>query len=576
MNQPTQTTGKRSQLGEILVEQGKLTRDELEAALAYRLENGLKLGQALVTLGLVSQGDLALALKNQGKVHCIHLTPEIVDPSVARELGEERSRKLQAVAIHRIAGVVTVAMEDPSEVYNVDAISLHLKSPVLAVHAEPEAIASCIDAVFVAARGPGAGGRELERILASDGAAQTALDLSIAREEDTPAGESIQAPVVHMLRALIDEAIAAGASDIHFDPRQDGLQVRFRVDGVLFGRVLLPRSWAQSTLARLKILSNLDIAEHRLPQEGRAQAEIDGRRVDLRVATTPTLYGEGAVVRLLDSSRQLRDLDALQIAPRELQLLRQIVDGGEGLLLATGPTGSGKSTTLYALLQHLDAAQTKIVTVEDPVEKQLEGTTQINVNGKIGLTFACGLRSILRQDPDVILVGEIRDRETAEIAVQAAMTGHLLLSTLHTLGTAESVTRLSDMGIEPYLLADTLRGIVAQRLVRRICRSCRRETQATPEMLARLQLPEGLRFYEGAGCSECQHSGYRGRIALCEVLAFDRELAAFVRRREGADALRAAAVERGLVTLREDGMRHALAGETTLAEVYYATAHSSA
>ncbi len=575
MKQPSSIGSKRSQVGEILVEQGKITQSELEAALAYRLERGLKLGQALVALGLVTQGDLALALRNQGKIHCLNLTPEIVDPAVARELGEERSRKLQAIAINRIAGVVTVAMEDPTEVYNVDAISLHLKTPVLAVHAEPEAIAHCLDQVFAAAPAHERGTQALDRILAESGAGNTVVDLQLAREDEgSSGGEEIQAPVIHMVRALLEEACASGASDIHLEPRQAGLQVRFRVDGVLFERVLLPRTWARSVLARLKVISNLDISERRLPQDGRAQAEIHGQHVDLRVATTPTLLGEGAVVRILDSGRKLRDLEALALGAREQEILRRIVEGGEGLVLATGPTGSGKSTTLYALLQQLDTADTKIITVEDPVENQLDGATQINVNAKIGLSFARGLRSILRQDPDVILVGEIRDRETAEIAVQAAMTGHLVLSTLHTIGSAESVTRLVDMGVEPYLLADTLRGIVAQRLVRRICRSCRREAEPRGELLMRMQVPAGLQFFEGAGCPDCQHSGYRGRLALVEILSFDHELAAVVRRGAGADVLRTQAVERGLVTLREDGLRRALAGETTLSEVYYATASS--
>ena len=567
---------RRAPLGEILLAQGKLTQAELDAALAYRNERGLKLGQALVALRLVSQEDLALGLQSQGKVHCLHLTPELVDRSVARELGEDRSRKMQAIAVNRIAGVVTVAIEDPSEVYNVDAISLALKAPVLAVHAEPASIAHCIELVFTDGETQrGEAVDALAQLLANGTEAGSAVEFEPLREDEpAPAGEEIQGPVISMVRALIEEAYAAGASDIHLEPRHDGLQVRLRVDGVLFERVLLPRNWLRPVIARLKVLSNLDIAERRLPQDGRAQAEIHGTRIDLRVATTPTLFGEGAVIRILDGGRKLFDLSALALAPRELEMLKRMVEGGEGIVLATGPTGSGKTTTLYALLAHLNAPDTKIITVEDPVENQLEGATQISVNPKIGLSFARGLRSILRQDPDIVLVGEVRDQETAEIAMQAALTGHLVLSSLHTVGTAESLTRLADMGLEPYLLADTLRGVVAQRLVRRLCRACRSEAPARGELLTRMQLPEDLVFYEGLGCPECNGTGFKGRIALYEIMGFDRELSSAVRRRAGADELRALAVTQGMVTLREDGLRRALAGETALSEVYCATARS--
>ncbi|MBK7641925.1 MAG: Flp pilus assembly complex ATPase component TadA [Planctomycetes bacterium] len=572
---PSSSPVKRAPLGEILIAQGKISSAELEAALSFRLERGLKLGQALVALRLVTQEELANALQSQGKVHCLHLSPEIVDRSIARELGEARSRQLQAIAVNRIAGVITVAMEDPSEVYNVDALSLQLRTPVLAVHAEPESIRRCLDEVFADAHAQRTQVTDpLSQLLAAGEKSGSGVELEPEREEDNASPSEIQGPVISMVRALFEEAYGAGASDIHLEPRHDGLQVRLRVDGVLFERVMLPRSWVRPVIARLKVLSNLDIAERRLPQDGRAQVEINGSRLDLRVATTPTLYGEGAVIRLMDGGRKLFDLSALALAPAELETLKRMVEGGEGIVLATGPTGSGKTTTLYALLQHLNAPDSKIITVEDPVENQLEGATQIHVNPKIGLTFARGLRSILRQDPDIVLVGEVRDEETAEIAMQAALTGHLVLSTLHTVGTSESITRLCDMGLAPYLLADTLRGIIAQRLVRRICRACRQESAPRGELLTRMQLPPDLVFYEGLGCTECGGTGFRGRLALYEIMSLDAELGSAVRRHAGADELRALAVEHGMVTLREDGLRRALAGETTLAEVHYATARA--
>ncbi len=379
-----------------------------------------------------------------------------------------------------------------------------------------------------------------------------------------------------MVRTVVEEAFTLGASDIHMEPRQTGFTIRFRIDGVMQDRISLPRAWARPMLARLKILGNMDIAERRLPQDGRAQAEIRGNRVDLRLATAPCLHGESAVIRILDGGRKLFDLKSLALDKRQLEDLKRMVEGGEGVVLATGPTGSGKTTTLYALLQHLNSPEIKIITVEDPVENQLDGATQINMNPKIGLDFARGLRSILRQDPDVVLVGEVRDEETAQIAIQAAMTGHIVLSTLHTNGAAESITRLTDMKIEPYLLADTLRGLVAQRLVRKICSHCKREAKADPILLERLGLSaKDGPFHDGVGCDHCSGSGYKGRMAIYEVMRIDPALASLVRRNAGVDMLRKAAIEGGMATLRADGLRKALAGETTLSEVYAATVRDS-
>ena len=560
-------------LGELLVSQGLLSTVDLERALAHRAERGIKLGQALVDLQLVSQADLELALRAQGKVNCIRLTPGIIDREVAAELGEEKSRKLQAIAINRIAGVVTVALEDPLEIYAVDALGMHLKCPVLGVHAEPGVIKACIEHVF---KKEDVVGQSLDQFVNDQGQFGEQVSLGVAdAEEESAENADLDQPVIHMVRAVLEEAFTAGASDIHLEPRANGLQVRFRVDGSLYERVLLPKAWVRPVLARLKITASLDISERRLPQDGRAQAEIRGKRVDLRVATTPTLHGEGAVVRILDGGRKVVNLAGLDIEPTALERLHQMVIGGDGIVLATGPTGSGKTTTLYALLQEVNSPDTKIITVEDPVENQMDGATQICVNAKVGLTFARGLRSILRQDPDVVLLGEIRDEETAEIAVQAALTGHLVLSTLHTVGTAESVTRLTDMGLKCYLLADTLRGIVAQRLVRRLCPHCRREVKADPETLKRLGLaPDAGPFFEGAGCEACSKAGFKGRVALYEIMKLDSELCEHVRKETGSDALRAAACKQGMRTLRDDGIYKALNGLTTLAEVLYVTARS--
>jgi type IV pilus assembly protein PilB len=570
----TPSKSRQTPLGELLVKSGKLSDDDLNAALAYKKERGMKLGQALIELKLVSEAQIADALRNQGKIHCLQLTSGIVDPEIAQELGEERSRELNVIAINRICGVTTVVMEDPADVYAVDEIALVLRTPVLAVHAEPTKITECIDEVFSAKRGEG---DALAAIAASveSGAAKVQFSSDDSTPIEVEAGdESLDQPVINMIRRVLEEGYEARASDIHLEARANAFVIRFRVDGSLYDRLNLPKGWARPALARLKVVASLDIAQRRLPQDGRAQIEIGNRKVDLRIATTPSLTGESAVIRILDGGRELRDLEALDLDAIQLEALSRMTVYSDGLVLATGPTGSGKTTTLYAMLRKINKPDTKIITIEDPVENQMEGITQINANPKAGLTFAKGLRSILRQDPDVVLVGEIRDDETAEIAIQAALTGHLVLSTLHTVGAAETITRLTDMGIEPYLVADTLRGVISQRLVRRVCQACRTAVSARPELCARLEIDpvEGLVFFEGKGCKACQNTGYKGRLGLYEIMRMTDDMRAIVSSGKSTTELHQAALHAGLKTLRADGLRKARAGQTTLSEVLSVTA----
>lgn len=569
---PNRSTSSRRQLGELLVQAGRITEEQLEQALQYKREHGCKLGQALVSLEMLDEKYLAEALRRQGKVLCINLTPGIVDHAVAVELGEARAREMQAIAINRIAGITTVAMEDPADVYSVDEIALHLRSQVLAVHAEPHKILECINTVF---HSPGDKPDLLSDILNSAEMGE-GVSLEIKSEERDQDDGDLDQPIINMLRTILEEAFDARASDIHLEPRRDTFIVRFRVDGKLYQRLELPRAWSRPCLARLKVIAKLDIAQRRLPQDGRAQVLINGTRVDLRIATTPTMFDEGAVIRILDGGRDAPDLEGLDIEPTQLQRFHRAIECHDGFVLATGPTGSGKTTTLYAVLKHLNNPQTKIITLEDPVENELETITQINAKPKIGLTFAAGLRSILRQDPDVVLLGEIRDGETAEIAVQAALTGHLVLSTLHTVGAAETITRLQDMGVEQYLLADTLRGIVSQRLARRICKNCVREITPSEEVMRRLEISHGeyKTFYGGEGCDKCLNSGFRGRIGLYEILQMTPDLCNLVRNGGSTRELTNAANASGLLTMREDGLRKASEGKTTLSEVLSITAKS--
>jgi len=571
-------------IGKHFVQTGRISPDDLERALEYKTEERVKLGQALVALQLVSEEELVDAIRGQGKVHCINLTPGIVDPHVALKLGEKESRRLRALAINQIGAHTTVVMDDPTDVYAVDELGMRLETRILPVFAEPAKIEYALDEVFrsgaKAVAQPDVA-RSVDRLVeAAHEEAKTAsfepgshVSFDVQDDEaDKPGAEDLDKPVINLVRSVLEESFVQGASDIHLEPRRDDFLVRLRVDGVLFDRTSVPKSWARPVIARIKVLAKLDIAQRRLPQDGRLQFQYKTSRIDLRVATTPTLHGEGAVLRVLDGGRELHDLASLDLDDQQLESVERIITCRDGFVLATGPTGSGKTTTLYAILQKLNGRDRKIVTLEDPVENEMDGVTQINANPKVGLTFAKGLRSILRQDPDVVLVGEIRDGETAGIAVQAALTGHIVLSTLHTVGAPETVTRLTDMGIEPYLLSDTMRGIVAQRLLRRVCPHCRRPVAPDPTVMSRLGIDlSGEEFFEGRGCDECHDTGYKGRIGIYEVMQMTPTLCALVQRGVSSEELHAAALEQGVITLRQDGLRKARAGLTTLQEVLSAT-----
>ena len=569
-------------LGKYFLDRERITLEQLDLALAHKQEHGTKLGQALVALGFVTEAEMMEALLSQGRFQCITLTPGVVDTRVATKLAEKDCRRFGAIAINHIANHTTVAMEDPSDVYAIDELARHLESRIFPVFAEPTRIRQAIDIVYkkesMKMALPEASSnvdkladfaREEDRALRSgEDVVLEALDLP----SDDPGEKGLDKPIINLMRSILEEAFVQGASDIHLETRRDDLTIRFRVDGTLFERTTVPKSWARPMVARVKVLANLDIAQSRLPQDGRTQFSYKRHRVDLRVATTPSLHGESVVLRLLDGGRELHSLQDLDLSPQQVEKLERIITCQDGFVLATGPTGSGKTTTLYAILQRFVGPDNKIITLEDPVENEMEGVVQINANAKIGLTFARGLRSILRQDPDIVLVGEIRDEETAQIAVQASLTGHIVLSTLHTVGAPETITRLTDMKVEPYLLADTLRGIIAQRLVRRVCDDCKSLVNPDAVLLDRLGITaDGTRYLEGAGCEECHDTGYRGRIGVYEVMQITPRLRRLIEQQAGTDALHKAAIEEGLVTLREDGVRKAKAGLTTLHEVLAAT-----
>jgi len=483
-------------------------------------------------------------------------------PPLVKHLSAKYLRQYVACPITVDGGAVTVAVADPDDTQLLDDLRQSLGETVTLCVAPAAAILDAIERTYEA-------GSALQKIV--DGIEP------VDSEEDEDVGQlrdmAFEAPVVRLVSLLIEEAVAANASDIHVEPLEDALRVRYRLDGILYDQESPPRRLQAALTSRIKIMAELNIAERRLPQDGRIRITAQGRRVDIRVSTIPTIHGESIVMRLLDRSSVFLPFDELGFAPRTAEAFDALIRRPHGIVLVTGPTGSGKTTTLYAALDKINAPERKIITVEDPVEYQLRGVNQIPVRPRIGLSFASGLRHIVRQDPDVIMVGEIRDLETAEIAIQAALTGHLVFSTLHTNDAPGAITRLQDMGCEPYLVGSVLSGVLAQRLVRRICRSCAAPDQPDPANLLALGITDttGVELRRGKGCRECRGTGYRGRIGIYELFRLTEDARSLILRKTSTGTLRQHAVERGMVPLRDDGWAKARAGFTTVDEILRVT-----
>jgi type IV pilus assembly protein PilB len=554
----TPIPAKRPPLGEILVGEGRITPAELEAALAYKEERGIKLGQALIALHLVSQSDLARALRAQGKFYCLELTPEIVDLSVAQSLGEQLSRGLQAVAVNCIGGIVTVAMEDPSETYNIDAISIHLCAPVLAVHADPQCIERCLEAVFV---------RDELRSPSGESAAFQApevcpstFDLSMTRELELEGGARPE----HVVCAVLEEALLSGATDVHFEPQESALAVRFRLDGRLVERTALASTMIEPILAELQSLAGLPESGETGPQVAHARIEIGSRPALLRLAIGESLFGRTAVVRLTEAGRTAVDVADLGLSPYQRAEVKRLLGRVYGLTLVAGPPRSGRTTTLYALARRLATDGRKVVIVDRAPVYTVPGAVQM----LIGRSGEQALRAALAHEPDVLVVGELDDVATARLALGAAQEGRCVLTTVSAIDSAEAIVRMVSIGVDPVVLAATLQYVVAHCQVRRICPRCRREAPPTHELRdAFARRANDGPFFEGAGCEHCRGSGYRGSLALFEVLRMDAELARLVRTGAAPDELRTAAVARGMTRLVGDAMHKALAGETTLSEL---------
>jgi type IV pilus assembly protein PilB len=553
---------KRKMLGEMLIAEGLLTSEQLEQALAEQRRHGGRIGAVLKSLGFVTEEGIIQALGRQTGIPHQVLSTIIIDSDVIKLVPELLARRHQAIPLHKKGGTLTLAMVDPLNVVALDDIAR-------ATGLQIQPVVSTEQDVM----------RAIERQYGMSSTIEEAVKRLEPFEEDEASAAQMErlaeeTPVVKFVATIITQAVNEGASDIHIEPDVDLLRVRYRVDGLLREITTAPKGLHGGVLSRVKIMADLDISEKRVPQDGRIQMKVGEREIDLRVATLPTIYGEKVVLRILDKRQSVVKLSELGFAPSTYDAVERLVTRPYGLLLVTGPTGSGKSTTLCAALNTINTMARNIVTIEDPVEYQMKIISQVQVNVKAGVTFANGLRSILRQDPDVIMVGEIRDRETAMLAIQAALTGHLVLSTLHTNDAPGAVARLIDIGVEPYLIAPALLGVVGQRLVRLVCPSCRKPQVHTGVEKVFEGMPletRAVTLMTGAGCSGCRQTGYSGRIGIFELLTMNDALRELIVNRAPATQLTVAAMQAGFVPLRQAGLAKAAAGITTLEEVYRVT-----
>jgi general secretion pathway protein E len=555
-------------LGDLLVEKFGLSSAKRDELLALQREKGGRLGDLALKSRALREDVLLEALARQLDVPWLpHLAAAQVDPTLVQKVPISFARRYRLLPVRVEDGRVLVATPDPLETAALDDLRLLLGQAVTPAVTPPATLVACLNQVYdQATAGPTTAEQVIEDLAASDNLER------LAHELDEPADlldATDEAPIIRLVNSVLFQAVKQRASDIHFESYEKGLVVRYRIDGVLYPVLTPPKRLQASIIARLKIMAGLNIAEKRLPQDGRFGIRTTGKDVDLRVSVLPTSHGERVVLRLLEKENKLLNLAQMGLAPEKLAVMQQIIHLSHGIILVTGPTGSGKTTTLYAALSQINAPDKNIITVEDPVEYQLQGISQMQVNPKINLTFATGLRSILRQDPDVIMIGEIRDLETAEIAIHASLTGHLVFSTLHTNDASGAVTRLIDMGIEPFLVASSVVAIAAQRLVRQICAGCKKPYRPSAEELAKLGVPaaeEPATLYRGVGCAACAQTGYRGRTAIYELLVVDDEIRRLIVTKADSSVIKQAAIAKGMTTLKEEGAAKVLAGVTTTEE----------
>ena len=550
---------ERKRLGDMLLEAGKISLAQLNRALETQRKTKRRLGEVLIDQGLLTEDEIADVLAQQLSLERIDLEKTFVEQDMARSIPKEVALKYTAIPIFMRDGKLVVAMNDPLNMLAIDDICFITQKKIQPAVATKKQIEKAIE-IYYSKQDADQAIEELKREFTAsvEESQRTGMELS----DDVQA-----APAVRLTNSIINQAIATNASDIHIEPFENYVAVRYRVDGVLFESNRIPQNLYSAVSTRIKIMAGMNIAEKRLPQDGRIELEVKGRSYDFRVSSLPTVFGEKIVIRVLDRTTFDYTRDKLGFTERENEMMDKIIRMPYGIVLLTGPTGSGKTTTLYSLLSEVNTPDKNIVTIEDPVEYMLPGINQVQVNPKAGLTFAAGLRSILRQDPDIIMIGEIRDEETAQIAVRAAITGHLVLSTLHTNDAPGAITRLVDMGVEPYLAADAIVAVIAQRLVRKLCPNCREPYTAEGNEMMILNLDKPVRLYRAVGCPACQNSGYRGRTAIHEVMMVGREHRNIIARGGSAEEIREVSISQGMVDLYESCRRLVLDGVTSIQEM---------
>jgi len=561
----------RDRVGEILLREGLVTEDQIRTALEDAKQNNTRIGFSLIRLGYISEADLTRTLARQYRVQAVDLDRVKIDPKLIKLFPSELAQKHYVLPIRRIGRMLTVAMADPTDASAVDSIKFITRCDIEPVIVGEGTLKRHIDEHYAPKDD-----EHLQQLLE---AIESDSDVEVVEEtEEEVSAAALQAqvddaPVVKLINGILNDGVQRGASDIHIEPYEKEVRVRYRIDGALQEIMRPPYKMKAAIASRLKILSSLNIAERRIPQDGRIKLKIRNRVIDFRVSTLPVIFGEKIVLRILDQGNLALDLDKFGMEPKALRDFMKAIMNPYGMVLVTGPTGSGKTTTLYSALSKINTEEVNIMTAEDPVEYNIHGINQVLVRSEIGMTFAAALRAFLRQDPNIIMVGEIRDIETGGIAIKAALTGHLVLSTLHTNDAPSTITRMIDMGLEPFNVAGALNCVTAQRLVRRICVNCKQEEKYTADYLDAANIGSAHKvFYKGKGCDNCAGSGYKGRAGLYEVMAISPDLRRMIMHGASTDELRDQGLREGMLTLRMDGLLKASRGVTTLEEVIKETA----
>jgi len=559
---------QRKRIGEILVEQAYITQKQLEEGLAQQKAMNLPLGKALIKLGFIEETKLLDVLAAQLDLQHINLENFKFNANIIHLISEEMARSYKVIPLYESSGVLTVAMVDPTNLRSLDHIKFKTGKDVEPVIGTEAEILGAIGRAYTGEKD------RLSDLIGGDEDPELVLEgAEEQKEDDKLVGDEEGRQIIKIVNLIVSEAIRMGASDVHLEPQEKNMRIRYRVDGELLEQNPIPARLMVQIVSRLKVLGGMDIAEKRKPLDGRAHIQYRGKEVDLRLSTFPILLRsrgvtEKMVIRIIDPNVEIQSIERIGFSASVYPVITKLIALPDGILLTTGPTGSGKSSTLYAFIKQVSSPTVNVVTMEDPVEKNIAGISQGQINNLAGFTFAAGMRAILRQDPDVIMLGEMRDKETSEMAIQAALTGHLVISTLHTNDSAGAFTRLLDMGVEPFLVTSCVKGVLAQRLVRKICEKCRQQVQLPDVVLENVGIRPGTPFYQGKGCNQCNGTGYRGRLALFELLVPDEHVHHMILERKSSEDIKMYAIRQlGMATLRRDGLEKALAGLTTIEQV---------